>query len=88
MGITFQLPNTVEQRLRDHFADLDHAAKEAALIELYRQDVVSRFELAQALGLSRFETEELLARHGVTEDLLTVQEHEAQLQGLRRLLGR
>jgi hypothetical protein len=86
MAITFQLPETVEQHLREVFADLDQAAKEAALVELYRQDKITHFELAQALGLSRCETDGVLQRHGVTEDLLTSAEHEAQLAGLRKLL--
>jgi hypothetical protein len=88
MAITFQLPAAVEQRLRREFADTDDAAKEAALIEFYRQGKIDHFELSQALGLSRCETDGVLQRHGVTEDLPTGEEHEAQLAGLRELLGR
>ena len=87
MAITFQLPETVEQHLREEFPDIDQTAKEAALVELYRQDKISHFELGQALGLSRCGTDELLRRHHVTEDLLTSEEHEAQLAGLRKLLS-
>ncbi len=88
MAITIQLPETVERHLRQEFADVDHVAKEAALIEFYRQGRIDHFELSQALGLSRFETDDLLKRHGVTEDLPTSEEHEAQLAGLRELLNR
>jgi hypothetical protein len=88
MAISFQLPDSVEQHLRESCADLDQVAKEAALVELYRQDKITHSELAQALGLGRIETDEVLASHGVTEDLLTSREHEAQLAGLRKLLRR
>jgi hypothetical protein len=88
MAITFQLPEGVEQRLREECADVDQAAKEATLIEFYRQGKVGHFELSQSLGLSRFEIDGVLKRHGVTEDLPTPEEHEAQLAGLRELLGR
>lgn len=86
MTITFQLPETVEQRLRKEFSDIEQAAKEAALVELYRQNKITFFELGQALGLAGCETNDLLRRHGVTEDLLNWDEHEAQLAGLRKLL--
>ena len=88
MPITFRLPEAVEQHLREEFADLDQAAKEAALVELYRQGKITHFELAQALGLSRCQADGLLKRHGVTEDLLTHEEHGAQVAGLRKLLDR
>ncbi len=88
MPITFRLPETVEQRLREEFADLDQAAKEAALVELYRQGKITHFELAQALGLSRCQADGFLKQHGVTGDLLTREEHGAQVAGLRKLLDR
>ncbi len=88
MPITFRLPEAVEQHLREEFADLDQAAKEAALVELYRQGKITHFELAQALGLSRCQADDLLKRHGVTEDLLTREEHATQVAGLRKLLDR
>jgi len=88
MPITFRLPEAVEQHLREEFADLDQAAKEAALVELYRQGKITHFELAQALGHSRCQADDLLKRHGVTEDLLTREEHGEQVAGLRKLLDR
>ena len=88
MAITFQLPADVEQSLRKEFADLDQIAKEAALVELYRQTKLTHHQLALALGLSRFETDAVLKRHNVTEDLITADELERQVQDLRRLTGR
>lgn len=87
MTISFQLPGTVEEQLRGQFVDLDQAAKEAALVELYRQEVLTHHELATSLGLDRFETEALLRRHGVTEDCVTLEELDKQLATLRKLTG-
>ncbi|MEX2120144.1 MAG: UPF0175 family protein [Pirellulales bacterium] len=87
MTISFQLPDAIEMHLRQEVADLDAAAKEAALVELYRQHKLSHHQLATALGLDRFETEALLKQHHVTEDLVTPAEFSQQLAGLRKLLG-
>jgi hypothetical protein len=82
MPVTIQLPTEVEQRLRAEAPDLDAEAKEAMLVELYRQDRLSHHELAQALGLDRFETDAVLKRHNVTEDLPTDEEYAAALARL------
>jgi len=87
MSVTFQLPDDIEQQLRHDLTDLDQVAKEAALVELYRQANLTHHQLATALGLSRFETEDLLKRHNVTEDLITKNELDAQLAALRKLVG-
>lgn len=65
--------------------DLDEAAKQAALVELYRQRTLTHHELGTALGLDRFETEALLKKHNVTEDLITTEELAEQIAGLRKL---
>ncbi|MBI4581770.1 MAG: UPF0175 family protein [Planctomycetes bacterium] len=87
MAITFNLSPDIESRLVENGHDPNQAAKEAALVELYRREKISHGELAQALGLSRYETDAVLKRHGVTEDLITPQELDAQVTGLQRLLG-
>ena len=86
MAIEIELPSAVENRLRADLGDLDAVAKEAMLVELYRQGSISHGELAESLGLSRHETDGVLKRHNVTEDLLTSQELDDQLTGLRKLL--
>ena len=83
MTVSFNLPADVEQSLRSTLGDLDHVAKEATLVELYRQDKLSHLELSHALGLSRFETEAVLKRHNVTEDLPTHEEYEQARASLR-----
>ena len=87
MTVSFQLPSAIEEQLRRELVDLDQAAKEAALVELYRQRKLTHHELAAALGLDRFETDALLARHRVTEDCVTGEELDKQLTTLRKLTG-
>ena len=88
MTITFTVPPTIERLLGEDGLDLNLAAKEAALVELYRREKISHGELAQALGSSRHETDAVLQRHGVTEDLITPEELAAQVSSLRELLNR
>jgi hypothetical protein len=82
MAVIVELPAEVEQRLRAETADLESEAKEAMLVELYRQDKLTHHELSLALGLDRFETDAILKKHNVTEDLPTVEEYEAALAHL------
>jgi len=74
MALTIQLPAELERTLRQEFTDLDQAAKEALLVELYRQDKITQYELGQALGLEPLEIDALLKKHNVTEDLPTTEE--------------
>ncbi|MEI7780775.1 MAG: UPF0175 family protein [Planctomycetota bacterium] len=86
MSISFELPVAVEEQLRRDHADLDVVAKEAALVELYRQGRISQHQLGLSLDKSRCEVEELLKRHNVTEDLYTAEQVAEQITILRRLL--
>jgi hypothetical protein len=87
MSITFDLPAAFEQQLRRDVTNLDVLAKEAALVELYRQGMISHHQLGLSLGMTRFETDGLLKRHHVTEDLITAEELGEQIATLRRLIG-
>jgi hypothetical protein len=82
MSVTIQLPAHIEQDLRRQFGDLDQTAKEAMLVELFRQDRLSHHQLGQALGLDRFETEALLKQHHVVEDFPNDEEYKAALARL------
>ena len=86
MTIAFDIPQNIESLLQQGGQSPSVAAKEAFLVELYRQEKISHGELAQALGLSRQETDVVLNQHGVTEDLLTPQELAAQVASLSELL--
>lgn len=85
MSVSFQLPSDLERSLRHDLRDVDAEAKEAFLVTLYRQRRLTHFGLAQALGLDRFETEDVLHRHNVTEDLGTVEEYLAEARSLQEL---
>ena len=87
MSISFQLPEAIELHLRAQVGDLNAAAKEAALVEIYRQRKLSQHQLATALGVTRFETDAILKRCGVTEDLVTAEELAEQIATLRAALG-
>ena len=63
MSISFDLPASVEDQLRRELADLDVVAKEALLVELYRQGRITHHQLGLSLGLERHETDGLLKRH-------------------------
>ena len=81
MAISFQLPADVEDQLRTRFGDLNGAAKEAMAVELYREGKLTHYELSRVLGLSRFQTDDVLKRHNVTEDLPSVEELRQELEG-------
>ena len=85
MTVTFQIPSELENNLRNAVHDLDATAREALLVSLYRQGIISHHALAKALGLDRFETEEVLRKHNVTEDLGTVEEHVAEVRAVEQL---
>jgi hypothetical protein len=84
MAVSFQLPADLEQNLRHDLKDLDAEAREALLVALY-QGKLTHYALSQALGRDRFETEDVLHKHNVTEDLGTVEEHLAELRSLEEL---
>jgi predicted HTH domain antitoxin len=88
MAVTVELPTDLEQRLRAEHPNLDAEAKEAMLVELYRQEKLSRYELSLALGIGRFETDGILKKHKVTTDLPTPEELEEDLRHLRALVDK
>jgi predicted HTH domain antitoxin len=88
MSISFTLPAAVEEDLRMQFGDLDAAAKEAALVELYRQQKVSHGQFSESLGISRDEANAVLQRHNVREDGLTIEEFDEQMDQLRMLVDK
>lgn len=88
MAISFELPPMIEQQLRSEWANFDAVAKEAALVELYRQAKLTHHQLATALGLDRFAADELLQRHQVSEDFLSAEALGSQIASLRKLVDR
>lgn len=88
MSISFELPGEIEQELREaDGANVGEQAKEAYLVEHYRQDRISHHQLATALGLSRYEADGVLKRHKVPSGPATVAELRAEVDSLRDRLG-
>jgi len=88
VSISFDLPASVEDQLRRELVDLDGVAKESALVELYRQGRLPHHQLGLSLGLERHETDGLLKRYKVVEDLPRAEELADQIATLRRLIDR
>lgn len=85
MAVSFQLPTDLEHELRSALRDLDAEAKEALLVSLYRQGKLSHHALSKALGLDRFDTEDVLRKHNVTEDLGTIEDYLSDAATLAKL---
>jgi hypothetical protein len=81
MNISFEIPSDIVQDLCTNGADLNDEAREVFLVELYRLDRITHHQLAEALGLSRLETEGVLKRHKVSLGI-TAEEMRAQVAAL------
>lgn len=82
MSIRFELPREIEEQLRTDGSDLSDEAREAYLVELYRQDRITYHQLGEALGLSRLEVDSVLKTHQVPSGV-TAEELAAQAAALR-----
>jgi len=87
MTISFEIPPEIAHELRADGADLGREAKEAFLVELYRRDRVAHHQLAEALGLDRYETDGVLKRHKVSPGV-SAEEIRAQAAALRHVNAR
>jgi hypothetical protein len=88
MAVTFDIPAPLEEQLRRSLGNLDQEAKEAALVGLYRQNKLTHHELSQALGTHRIETDAVLRKHNVTEDLPSADEFRDELDTIRNLASK
>ncbi len=82
MNISFELPQDIEGQLGTNGADLSSEAREAYLVELYRQERITHHQLSEALGLSRYETDGILKWHEVSSGP-TLEELQAEIGSLR-----
>ncbi|MGD0389050.1 MAG: UPF0175 family protein [Tepidisphaeraceae bacterium] len=85
MNVTIAIPDELERKLRAETPNLDATAKEAILVALYRQGRLTHKQFSQALGLDRWQTEAVLKKHNVTEDLPSIDEIREQVQVSRNL---
>ena len=86
MDVNFEISEDVAAQLRSSGTDLNQLAKELLLVESFRRGVVTHAQLAQALGLDRFETDELLQRHRIYEQSLTMEDLESDRRNLEQVL--
>jgi predicted HTH domain antitoxin len=87
MAITIQFPGQVEDTLRANWGDLDQAAKEALIIESYRQAKISLGDVARGLGLeTRIGAQQWLANHGIPLNY-DIADWEADCNTLHTLFG-
>jgi len=84
--IRIDVPIELEEQLRAEFADLDGAAREAMGVELFRQGKLTHAQLGRLLGLSRYETDGVLKRHGALYDL-TIEDVVRDAQASRQARG-
>ena len=81
MTISFDLPRDITEQVNG--TDLSSKAREALLVELYREEKITQHQLGEALGLDDYETDGLLKRYSVGYDL-SAEEFESQRAFLRR----
>ena len=84
MSVSFELPRELEEALRDELGDLGQAAKEALLVDLYQREKLTHRQFGDVLGLTRFEADAVLKRHGMYYDL-SAADVARESEGLRKL---
>jgi hypothetical protein len=82
MTITFEIPRDIVQQIRTNGSDLNDRAREAFLVEMYREHEISHRQLGEALGLERYETDGLLKRYNVGLGM-TLAEMRAEAEALQ-----
>jgi len=82
MTISFELPQDIVQQIRTNGADLNGKAREAFLVELYREDAITHGQLSRALGLDSYDTDGVLKKHGVYLEI-SAEELRAEAAALR-----
>jgi predicted HTH domain antitoxin len=80
MKITIELPDD----LAEH-TDPGREALEALAIEGYRSEALTHAEASQLLGVSRFELDGLLKKHGIYDHAYEIDDLEQDLATLRKL---
>ncbi len=68
MSVTFELPKDVERDLRERFGDLGQVAKEAFLVQSYRENSLSVGQIARILQMGVIETQAWLSERGAQID--------------------
>lgn len=88
IAVQLQLPEELAAKLGAASNDLNREVTEAYVLELFRQGRITHHELAQALGLDRFETDAYLKAHNVFEGSYTMEDLEADRRTLVAFSGK
>jgi predicted HTH domain antitoxin len=86
LTVTLNYPPELEQKLRQEVPNLDADVTETYAVAMFRQGKLSHYELSQALGLDRFETDAYLKRHNIYEGSLTMEDLEEDFDTLQRVM--
>jgi predicted HTH domain antitoxin len=65
MEVTLRIPDEFARRLSADGGDVSRHVLEALVVEGYRTQKLTLFEVSEMLGLSRIETEDFLVRHHI-----------------------
>jgi hypothetical protein len=82
MRISFEIPPDIEELLRPDLGGLEVKARDAFLLELYREGRISHAVLRESLGLGFDEIERLIKERGMGQDL-SLDEYEEGRAALR-----
>jgi predicted HTH domain antitoxin len=86
MSICIEIPDSIEQKLRNEMGNLEQATKEALAVEAYRTEKLSLGQFAELLNLGIYEADGLLKQRGIVLDYSDA-ELEEERQTLRNLVG-
>jgi hypothetical protein len=84
MNVTLEIPDEIARRLTAGGRDLSRRALEGLLVEELRAGRMDEPELAEALGVGRFELDRVLKAHGVAYDM-TIEDVDRDLADLKKL---
>jgi predicted HTH domain antitoxin len=84
--MTIEIPNELEQRLREDMPSLDSEAREAVALDLFCKEKITHDELGQMLGLSRSETDTFLMFRKEYAHSLTLEDLENDYQTITKVM--
>jgi predicted HTH domain antitoxin len=87
MAIVIEIPNDLEQRLREDVPNLDVEAREAVALDLFRKEKLTHYELGQILGLSRSETNTFLMDRKEYAQSPTLEDLENDYQTINNIMA-
>ncbi len=81
MDVSVVIPLEVEAALRAAGLEPAAAFREAALVQLYRDELITGPQLRTMLGVDRYALDGILKRHGI--DFISVDEMRAEIAKVR-----